>query len=50
MIDYAETNDTTNDTTNITDINVTQEIPPILLDTNIFQSTADTSVISASSL
>jgi hypothetical protein len=43
------------DTTNITDINATdmsstQEIPPILLDTNIFQSTADTSVINTSSL
>ena len=52
IVDYAESN---NDTTNITDINVTditstQEIPPILLDTHIFQTAADSSDVISSSL
>jgi len=52
IVDY---NDSNNDTTNITDINVTditstQEIPPILLDTHIFQTAADSSHVISSSL
>lgn len=52
IVDY---NDSNNDTTNITDINVTditstQEIPPILLDTHIFQTAADSSDVISSSL